>query len=79
LAAKDGLTAIQPRAVRTCRNGELAQPLRHAAPLVDTIERSRSEASAGLRPAAPSEGFVQGNTLGFTLQGAGQTTLTPVR
>ncbi len=81
LAARDGLTTIQPRAVRTCGNGEPALPIRRGEATAGGPATQRSDMSAGLRPAAPAtvDGFVQGSTMGFSLQGAGQTTLTPQR
>lgn len=59
--SRDGLEPIQPRAVRTCSNGEPALPQRRG--------EARSDISAGLRPASPPTGaavpadsFMQGST-----------------
>ena len=82
-AARDGLPTIQPRAVRTCGNGEPALPMHRG----EGPATQRSDLSAGLRPASPMsvpsigpvDGFMQGNMMGFSPRDAGQTTLAPPR
>lgn len=94
--SRDGLATIQPRAQRTCSNGEVAVPQRRGEtpPAVDLPPPPRNDLSAGLRPAAPQSsgsafapgtgsftpgtGFMQGSSMGFSLQDAGQTTTTLV-
>jgi uncharacterized protein len=85
---RDGLAAIQPRAVRTCSNGEVAQPQRRGEGSAEGPAKQRTEYSAGLRPASPrpdgpapgaTNGFIQGNVSGFSRRDAGQTTLAPPR
>ena len=88
--SRDGLQPIQPRAVRTCSNGEVAQPMRKGEAMI--APRARTEMSGGgLRPAtgapqaeAPAatgrtEGFMQGNAAGFSLREAGSSSLAPAR
>ncbi len=77
--SRDGLGAIQPRTVRECSNGEL----------VTSGRRGEASATSNSTPApmpnsartfAPAgAGVMQGNTLGFGLRDAGQTTTSPVR
>ncbi len=80
----DGLVTIQPRAVRTCGNGETAHPLRRGE-ITGEPSKPRPEPNGALRPAgAPmssngGDGFMQGSTgsFGFSLRDAGQTTIGP--
>ncbi len=85
---RDGLATIQPRAVRTCSNGEMAQPQRRGEAAAEAPLKPRTDLSAGLRPASPlsggssngtTDGFLQGNASGFSLRDAGQTTTGPAR
>lgn len=87
LQSRDGLATIQPRAARTCSNGEIAQPMRRGEIAAEQV-RPRPEVGGPLRPAgsaaassggSASDPFLQGNALGFSLRDAGQSTLVPSR
>jgi uncharacterized protein len=76
---RDGLATIQPRAVRTCSNGEPAQPGRRSE---QSAEPAKPRGTGFVTAPMPGttvgngSGFVQGATPGFGLQDAGQMTLT---
>jgi uncharacterized protein len=83
--ARDGLVPIQPRAQRTCSNGETAVPGRRGE-LMTEPAKPRTELGGGYATApmpgaatGPSSGFLQGNTMGLGLRDAGQTSQSPVR
>ena len=91
--SRDSLAAIQPKAQRTCGNGELVMPVLPGnrsetarGPIVGATPKPQTGANPGYA-AAPmpganvgsTSGFVQGNAAGLGLRESGQTTLTPPR
>jgi uncharacterized protein len=79
---RDGLAVIQPRAIRTCSNGEPAMPSRRGDVTAEPMKPSAGAAGYVANPRSAggsSAGFGPGNANGFTLRDAGQSTLVPAR
>ena len=82
--ARDGLSVIQPQAERTCGNGEpvtsvVPQPARRGDVRAQTNTATQPMPSGMLSLSPNGLNAIQGNTFGFGLRDAGQTTTTPPR